>query len=284
MKSIVIIPNKHKDADLAVSTRAARFLADCGATVYVEEKYETDLGGSATVTPTIPQGAELIVVIGGDGSIIDASVPAVEYDLPVLGINLGNLGYLAEVEPDNIDQLKRIFTGEYKIEEKMLLSVDTVCEGANEASECLAVNDVVISHDNFLGICEFSLKNKNGDGVNYRADGVVIATPEGSTAYSLSAGGPIVSHGVGAMVVTPVCPHSFFNRSIIFNSDEKITVSNLGGTELNICTDGRFYKKLRCGESCTVYASEKRLKMLTFTKDNMFATLFKKMRILEDVK
>ena len=282
MKSVVIIPNPNKDLGLSVTARLVGKLTSLGLSVYIEKTFSAISG--ALPYSEFPTDAELIIVVGGDGSVIEASRLAIENGIAIIGVNLGRVGYLTEVEPSNTDVFERLISGEYEIEEKMLLSVDTVCEGANEASECLAVNDVVISHDNFLGICEFSLKNKNGDGVNYRADGVVIATPEGSTAYSLSAGGPIVSHGVGAMVVTPVCPHSFFNRSIIFKSDEKITVSNLGGGELNICTDGRFYKKLRCGESCTVYASEKRLKMLTFTKDNMFATLFKKMRILEDVK
>ena len=282
MKSVVIIPNPNKDSGLSVTARLVGKLTSLGLSVYIEKTFSAISG--ALPYSEFPTDAELIIVVGGDGSVIEASRLAIENGIAIIGVNLGRVGYLTEVEPSNTDVFERLISGEYEIEEKMLLSVDTVCEGANEASECLAVNDVVISHDNFLGICEFSLKNKNDDGVNYRADGVVIATPEGSTAYSLSAGGPIVSHGVGAMVVTPVCPHSFFNRSIIFKSDEKITVSNLGGTELNICTDGRFYKKLRCGESCTVYASEKRLKMLTFTKDNMFATLFKKMRILEDVK
>ena len=282
MKSVVIIPNPNKDSGLSVTARLVGKLTSLGLSVYIEKTFSAISG--ALPYSEFPTDAELIIVVGGDGSVIEASRLAIENGIAIIGVNLGRVGYLTEVEPSNTDVFERLISGEYEIEEKMLLSVDTVCEGANEASECLAVNDVVISHDNFLGICEFSLKNKNGDGVNYRADGVVIATPEGSTAYSLSAGGPIVSHGVGAMVVTPVCPHSFFNRSIIFKSDEKITVSNLGGGELNICTDGRFYKKLRCGESCTVYASEKRLKMLTFTKDNMFATLFKKMRILEDVK
>ena len=194
MKSIVIIPNNHKDSDFAISIKTAEFLSGCGATVYVEDKYETSLGGYATVCASIPTDAELILVIGGDGSIIDASVPAIEYDLPVLGINLGNLGYLAEVEPENISQLKRIFTGEYKIEEKMLLSVAVERGGKLVESNRLALNDVIISHESYLGLAELSLTDSHGATVKYRADGLILSTPVGSTAYSLSAGGPIISH------------------------------------------------------------------------------------------
>lgn len=283
MKSIVIIPNKHKDADFAVSTRAARFLADCGATVYVEEKYETDLGGSATVTPTIPQDAELIVVIGGDGSIIDASVPAVEYDLPVLGINLGNLGYLAEVEPDNIDQLKRIFTGEYKIEEKMLLSVALVRGDKTVESNRLALNDVIISHEAYLGLAELSLTDSHGSTVKYRADGLILSTPVGSTAYSLSAGGPILSHDIDSILATPICPHSFFNRSVIFNPSEELTLCNHGTDTLNITVDGRLFAELGEGECCVVKAADKRFRMMTFSDGNMFSTLFGKMKRFENI-
>lgn len=282
MKNIVLIPNPNKDIGLSVTARLAAKLLSLGFSVYADEGLEKIEG--VIRYGRFPDNAELVVVIGGDGSVIDASHYAIEKDIPIIGVNLGRVGYLTEIDPDNLDAFEKLLCGEYTIEEKMLLSVDITDGECTVSAEHLAVNDVVISHNNFLGICEFSLKNKNGEGVRYRADGVVIATPEGSTAYSLSAGGPIVSHELGAIVVTPVCPHSFFNRSIIFKADERITVTNLDDGVLNVCTDGRFYKELNRGQSCTVYSADRTMKMLTFNKDNMFSTLFKKMRILEDVK
>jgi NAD+ kinase len=249
----------------------------------VEERYETDLGGLATVCTTIPVGAELIVVIGGDGSIIDASVPAIEYDLPVLGINLGNLGYLAEVEPDNIDDLGRIFTGEYKIEEKMLLSVAIVRENATVESNRLALNDVIISHESYLGLAELSLTDSHGATVKYRADGLILSTPVGSTAYSLSAGGPILSHDIDSILATPICPHSFFNRSVIFNPSEVLTLCNLGTDTLNITVDGRLFAELGERECCVVKTAKKRFRMMTFSDGNMFSTLFGKMKRFENI-
>ena len=112
----------------------------------------------------------------------------------------------------------------YKIEEKMLLSVSHISFGAVSKSDRLAVNDVIISHDNFLGIADFILENGASDSVKYRADGLILSTPAGSTAYSLSAGGPIVSHDIDCIVSTTICPHSFFNRSIIFKDDEIIKI------------------------------------------------------------
>ena len=147
-----------------------------------------------------------------------------------------------------------------------------------------AVNDVVISHDSYLGIADFKIENTRGESVKYRADGIILSTPSGSTAYSLSAGGPVVSPYLDSILVTPVSPHSFFNRSILFNSKEKISVMNTGDSDLNVSIDGRRIAALSRGEECTISVADKRLKMLTFSSDNMFATLFKKMRIMEDVK
>ena len=283
MRSIVIIPNKFKDAELSVSREVAEFLISCGARVFVEEKYETDLFGYATVCKRIPDEAQLIVVIGGDGSIIDASVPAVEYDLPVIGINLGNIGYLAEVEPENISELKRIFTGDYRIEEKMLLSVSIVrCDETLESPR-LALNDVIISHETYLGLAELSLTDSNGAAVKYRADGLILSTPVGSTAYSLSAGGPILSHDIDSILATPICPHSFFNRSVIFNSSEMLTLCNNGKDALKVTVDGRLFAELKENEKCIVKTSDKRFRMLTFSNGNMFSTLFGKMKRFENI-
>ena len=283
MKSIVIIPNILKDTDLAVSSRVSEYLVSCGATVYVDEKLGSDLGGSAKAYSTIPADAELIVVIGVDGSIIDDSVPEIEHDLPVLGINLGNLGYLAELEPDDISQLKRLFSGEYKVEEKMLLSVAVVRDGKTVLSPRLALNDVIISHESYLGLAELALTDSNGSTVKYRADGLIISTPVGSTAYSLSAGGPILSHDIDSILATPICPHSFFNRSIIFNPSEQLTLCNHGTDTLNITVDGRLFAELAKGESCVVKAADKRFRMLTFSHGNMFSTLFGKMKRFENI-
>ena len=119
----------------------------------------------------------MVISVGGDGSILDASVTALLWDIPLLGVNLGKVGYLSEVEPDNLDILARLFSGEYTVEEKMLLTVAAVRDGAAERAERLAVNDVIISHDTFLGIADFTLENSVGDCVKYRADGLILSTP-----------------------------------------------------------------------------------------------------------
>ena len=259
-------------------------LLSLGAAVYVDKKYNDVFSDSVERYVSFPDNAELIIVVGGDGSVLDASVVAIEHGIPLLGVNLGKVGYLSEVEPDNLEILSRLFTDEYSIEKKMLLTVSHITDSEATESDRLAVNDVIISHDSFLGIADFTLENGVGDSLKYRADGLILSTPAGSTAYSLSAGGPIVSHDIDSIVATPICPHSFFNRSIIFKSGEKIKVKNNSDTVLNVSVDGRYFSNIAYGQECVVKMSEKKLKVLTFSENNMFSTLFKKMRILEDIQ
>ena len=284
MKHIAIIPNPKKDQGLSVTKNLTSKLLAFGAEVYIDEKHGAGLCDSVKRYTEFPKDAELIIVVGGDGSILDASVTAINNDIPILGVNLGKVGYLSEVEPDNFDILHRLFTGQYTVEEKMLLSASRVASGMVEKADRLAVNDVIISHDTFLGIADFTLENSAGDCVKYRADGLILSTPAGSTAYSMSAGGPIVSHDIDSIVATPICPHSFFNRSIIFKAAEEIRLKNNSENPLNVSVDGRYFTGIAHGEECIIKMAEKRLKILSFRENNMFSTLFKKMRILEDIK
>jgi NAD+ kinase len=282
MKKIVLLPNPNKDEELLLTQEVTGELISLGATVYIEKGLLSVNG--ACYYERFPADAELIIVIGGDGSMLDASVTAIEYDIPIVGVNLGKLGYLSEIEPENLALLSRIISGDYKINEMMLLSATVVSSDGEISSQRLAVNDVIISHDKFLGIAEFNLENSRGEELKYRADGMILSTPQGSTAYSLSAGGPIVSHFIDCIVATPICPHSFFNRSIVFSPFETVTLKNQGDGELNVSIDGRFFKNVSENQSCLIRKAEKRLKLLSFKDNNMLSTLFSKMRKLEDIK
>ena len=283
MKTVVIMPNPKKDEGLNVTVRVAEKLRSLGINVFLDIKYKHCNAVGVEYYEQFPR-ADLIIVIGGDGSVIAASANAVSADIPMLGVNLGKVGYLTEVEPDALYVLDRLVSGEYFVEDKLLLSVECKRGGEIYSTDSLAVNDVVISHNEFLGIADFKVENSLGDCVKYRADGIILATPQGSTAYSLSAGGPIISHDLDSIIVTPVCPHSFFNRSIIFSASERLKVTNDGESDLNVSIDGRLFTVLGKGDECTIYAAERKMKMITFSENNMFSTLFRKMRILEDIK
>ena len=282
MKRIMIVPNPGKDPGLEITKKTVSKLADLGFAVSMDKSY-TKFGVALVDYLDDPAlDSELIIVIGGDGSVIDASTVAVRADIPILGINLGKVGYLSEVEPSEINVISKIAKGEYKIVERMLLSAEKYnAQGESTLASRLAVNDVIISNE-VCSIADLTVENGQGDLIKYRADGVVVATPIGSTAYSLSAGGPVVSHNIDSIIVTPVCPHSLFNRSIIFEPSEFIKVTNNSQRELCVGMDGRKFSKLSRGECVVIKRSEKRLKMLTFTENKMLSALFKKIRALEE--
>ncbi len=278
MKKALIIPNLNNDKEHYITTRVVEKLTSVGITCYIDD-WVAKIDRAIGYHGLIPD-CDMVIVIGGDGSVIDASKYAVEMDIPLLGVNLGKVGYLTEVEPDLLSVLERLAEGEYRIVEKMLLCA----QKGEEVIDRLAVNDVVISHESYLGIADFWLSDSNQNSLRYRADGIILSTPQGSTAYSLSAGGPVMAHNVEGIIATAVCPHSFFDRSVVFDSGEMLSVSNGSDSNLNISIDGRLVGALLPGESCTVSKAEKKLKMITFQENNMFSNLFRKMKILEDIK
>ena len=279
MKKAVIITNINKDRDCAVTDAVATRVLAAGVMPLVKSEYAPLISCNAGVYDEFPADADFIIVVGGDGSVIDASGYSVTYGIPLVAVNLGHVGYLAEVERDELHLLDRLATGEYSIDYKTLLAVEK--DGARAKS--LAVNDVVISHDSYLGISKMRVTDSHGNSIGYRADGVILSTPQGSTAYSLSSGGPILAHGIDSILLTPVCPHSLFNRSVIFAAEECITVTNEGESRLNISIDGRHFATLSDGECCKIYKAAEKIGMISFSENTMFRKLFKKMRLMEDI-
>ena len=284
MKNILVIPNTLKDTDLSVTSRVIEKLTEFGMTALVSAEFSGRFDGKIQYFTSLPLSAELVLVIGGDGSVIDASRIAIELDIPLLGVNLGNLGYLSEVETDELDILKKLADGDYIVDDKMLLEVILGKSGKVSKAQRLAVNDIIVSHSEYLGIADICLENSMNEAVKYRADAVILATPAGSTAYALSSGGPIISHNLDSITATPVSPHSFFNRSIVYSANEEIKVSNIGSYSIKVSIDGRFFDSLEKGDFCIVKKSDKRFKMLTFSANNMFTTLFNKLKILSNIE
>ena len=189
----------------------------------------------------IYERAELAVVLGGDGFILDASRRAAPAGVPILGVNLGRVGYMAELETDELDLLDKYFSGEYRIDERAMIEVCVTSTGTSKIFSSFALNDIVIANGTTARIVDLLLMDDGETISTYRADGLIVATPTGSTAYSLSAGGPIIDPKLSCFCVTPVCPHSLGARPLVFPDTAKLQIKNICSREkvLHLTVDGR---------------------------------------------
>ena len=221
---IAVIPNLNKRDAEAYTARIVSLLRQCGAEVLMHVSLAGDYGGTVACVSHEEMVArcDVVIAVGGDGTIIHTARHASRADKPILGVNLGRLGFLAGVERDELHLLRRLFDGSYTVRRHMMLDV-TVLGAAGEKTYC-ALNDAVVSGAQSK-IFDFGLSVDGSETYRFRADGLILATPTGSTAYSLSAGGPVLDPQMDCILFTPICPHSLFNRSTVFSADKRLTVS-----------------------------------------------------------
>lgn len=215
---IALIINSSKQNALPIAKDAIEVLSNSGAEVLLTKEHKELAPSASTVEEDQLYGiADILVVIGGDGTIIHSAKKAAEYKKPVLGINAGRLGYLAGLEGNELSKLSNLITGDYTVKKRMLLSV-TVGD-----KEYCALNDAVISKGPLSRMIDMSV-TLSGEQISYRADGLIAATPTGSTAYSLSAGGPVVDPELESIILTPICPQSLYARPILVHPEESIEI------------------------------------------------------------
>lgn len=233
MKIAVITNYSRKNAS-KVSKNTFDFLSRCNAELYAP--YE-DIKKLSYVNyleeDDLFKTADIFIVIGGDGTIIHNAKKAAMFDKPVLGINAGRVGFLAGLEPDEIEKLSLLFKEKYPVEKRMLLEVEL------NGKKYYALNDAVVSKGNVFRMIDIEVQI-GSESLAYRADGLIAATPTGSSAYSLSAGGPMVDSRLESIMLTPISPQSLYARPIILKPDEKIIVSaaSPSGTDVYLTVDG----------------------------------------------
>jgi len=214
---------------------------------------------------------DLFIVLGGDGTILKVAPGASRYDIPVIGVNLGRIGYMNEIESDEIELLGNLFDGDYKIKNRMMLDAEIIKENGETVQAGSALNDAVISHGVFAKLIETGVKC---DGIwitDYRADGIIIATPTGSTAYSMSAGGPIIDPDIECFCVTPICPHSLVNRPLIFSHGSVLEITNKNiGADIYLALDGQINIKLDEKDIVKIKKSEFTAKFIAIKKHGFF--------------
>jgi len=207
---------------------------------------------------------DLIIVIGGDGSLLSAARMATKVNTPVIGINRGRLGFLTDVLPDEIEtRLSAVLAGQYKEEKRFLLHT-RICDDEAVYFEGEAVNDVVLSRGNETHLIEFSVYINDQLVSNYRSDGMIISSPTGSTAYALSAGGPIMHPQLNAMVLVPMFSHSLSSRPLVIDGESKIElhISSVNEADLRISCDGHESRMVKPGQRVMIEKDSHQLRLL----------------------
>lgn len=271
MNQFYIITNQIKDKELKVTNQIADYLHRKGKKCLLSHKVSGN--DIAEFKP------DCVLVVGGDGTMIRAARQLRKYDVPMLGINMGTIGYLTEVDPGNLyEELDLLLDGKYTVEKRMMLK-SLFSSGRRE----IALNDIVLTRVGALCVMRFNIF-VNGELLNtYSADGIIISTPTGSTGYNLSAGGPIVEPTAKLIVLTPICSHALNTSSIVLSANDTIRIElchgkNAGPESAGISVDGNGIIHLGIDDFVEISAAEETTKFLKINKVSFLETLRTKMR------
>ena len=271
MNHFFVVTNYQKDPELEVTGHIQEYLKKHGKCCQI-------FVGAKRQQMEPPKDTECIIVLGGDGTLHRAARDLVAKDIPLIGVNLGTLGYLAEVEKANLDQaLDCLMKDEFTREKRMMLS------GVTGQKKDYALNDIAITRKGNLQVNTIHIYVNDLFLCTYHADGVLVSTPTGSTGYNLSAGGPIVEPGAQMMLLTPICPHTLNSRTIILSPEDKIVVEigeNKKGTEqeLEVCFDGNEGSILHTGDRVEICRSTKTTEILKLSQVSFLEVLHQKMK------
>lgn len=267
MDKFCIISNNTKDKDAKVSAYIKNYIEEQGKECVITTNQKSKKSFQATDTVEIPKETECAIILGGDGTIIQAANDLVYEEIPILGVNLGTLGFLAGIEKHNIDKaLDQLIKDEFEIEKRMMLQGTAQCQG--EQNFCgFALNDFVISKGGFCHLITIKVYINQYLIDTYVADGVIISTPTGSTGYNLSAGGPVMAPEIEAVIITPICPHSLNNRSLVISSKDEIILEigsskDMQKDESVIVLDGRILNHMYTGDKITITKAKNSTKII----------------------
>lgn len=282
MDHFYVITNPAKDTDLRVTYLIRDYLIKQGKTCVIDTGGDNKRQEGYTDQSRVDAKTECILVLGGDGTLLQAAADLADMDIPFLGINLGTLGFLAEVNVSEAETaLDRLIQDQYEIEKRMMLC-GTGPINTSRQEEVRALNDIVITRRGSLQIIKFNIY-VNGQLLHrYHADGVIVATPTGSTGYSLSAGGPVVEPRANLILISPICPHSMQSRSIVLSPEDTVMIEIETGREescreVEAIFDGSHKIPLRAGDRIEIRKSRKTTGIIKLSQMSFLEVLHKKM-------
>ena len=283
MKKVILCPNPYRDNDLKVAEQSKRILEEVGLQTVICLPFQQEGTARKTTIPVTPleneiKSADLLIAFGGDGTILHLAKTVALHDVPVLGINLGSLGFMSELEPNELERLRDLANWDFNVESRMMLDV-SVIRNDRAVYNNIALNDAVISKGSIARVVRLETFTEEGRLTRVTGDGVVISTPTGSTGYSMAAGGPIVEPTARNLLLTPICPHSTRADSYVLSPEHVITVE---ATDANrkfvyLSVDGGKAFSLRNGDRIRVSQSKYCTKLVRLSKKSFCEILEKKM-------
>lgn len=283
MEKIVLCPNPYRDRQLDTTQKVCRLLADMGIETAITLPFHPDLSELPTDMQYQPlktalKGADLMIAFGGDGSILHLAKTAAMHRVPILGINLGNLGYIAELESNDLFLLEKLKHEKLRREQRMMLDV-RVFRGDKQVYSDVVLNDAVITKGAVARIIKLQTYLNHKEFIRIGGDGVIFATPTGSTAYSLSAGGPIVDPAAQNILITPICAHSLTSSSYVLGPDQVIEVQsvNNGNKTVYLSADGGKAFLLKEKDRLVIRRSKYITELIKLKDCSFYETLRKKM-------
>lgn len=291
MDNILIIPNVYKDKDLLCAKKIACQIQNMGKRVCMPSEYKEyfpDISGVVfEPEDKLFETADLAISAGGDGSVIHTARKAALREIPIVGVNLGRLGYLAELEIDETDKLENIISGQYTTKKRMMLSYEIVREDKSTESGAPALNDVVLTStgntNRVVDIEIYAGKDEMFAGF-FKGNGIIVSTPTGSTAYALAAGGPIVDPELDLLDVVPICTHSLTARPMLFSGETELKLVNAGRMTINVSADGCDEYIINPGEYVRIKKSEHAAHFVKVDGSSFYEVLHNKMTDKKQVK
>lgn len=280
MKNVILSPNPYRDKNFQTVREAMRILKDAGVQTRVCLPFEVDRSYELPKDIRFSRldrelgNAEMVICFGGDGTILHMAKAATRKGIPILGVNIGTMGFMAELESSEMNKLSKIATGEYTLDSRMMLDV-TLHRDRDIICHDICLNDVAITKGSVGRIVHLNVKCDGVTAMECGGDGIIISTPTGSTAYSLSAGGPIVEPDARNIIITPVCAHDMISRSMVLSEKRTVTVQMVQNVRRNafLSVDGGKAIRMNMGDVATIKKSNLETKLVRLNDRSFYEVL-----------